>query len=329
MFKCFAATFLLFLACASGGCRMLPSSASPLAAPTVLVKTLDLFVQPEADHEPMLTLLKNAASSVYLEADILTDKDVIDALIAAQRRGVQVRVLLDAMPSDSGPGNRPAINELVLGGVNAKLARPDLKINSKYIIVDNRLGAIGTSSLTNTGFRSFRAYTILDRVPADVAEMASVFEADWQGIEASVSDPIFTWGPEHSRGDLLALIDSSTRSLVIEANHLSDEEFVARVLAAVKRGVAVRAIFSPVKSGPDLDTPARNKLERGGVNVRLLKTPGIQGTLIVADGTRGFVGSAAMEPGLDGRRDLGLVTSDVRLVQSFTGNFLNDWDAAK
>src|SRR5665647_2103561 len=59
--------------------------------------TLELFSEPESGMAPVLDLIRGARVSVDLVMYQLQDQAVADALIADQKRGVKVRVLLNPM----------------------------------------------------------------------------------------------------------------------------------------------------------------------------------------------------------------------------------------
>src|SRR5579862_7107305 len=65
-------------------------------------QSVQVFVEPNAGAQPVLSAIRGATKSVWVEVYLLTDSDVINALEDAANRGVQVRVLLELHPYGSG-----------------------------------------------------------------------------------------------------------------------------------------------------------------------------------------------------------------------------------
>lgn len=314
---------ILLIACRAG-----PSSVSPA---TATPSPLQPFLEPEANQHPVLFALATAKKSIFMEMYLLTDNDVIDWLKQARERGVDVRVLLEGRPAGGGPGNQPAISELQKANVNVKISNPANQVtHAKVIVVDEQVALIMTLDQTRPSFTTNREFGIIDSTPEDVAEIVSVFEADWNGKSPVVSNPTLVWSPINARERLLAFIDQARKTLDIEAEEMQDDEIEAHLIAAVQRGVAVRLVMSPSQSGPDLNAPSQQKLKRGGIKIRFLKFPYIHATMMVADNQRGFIGSQNFSPSsLDRARDLGILITDPRIVEGLAATFLTDWDIGK
>lgn len=302
------------------------------ATPTVTLPSLQPFLEPEAHYEPILAALGKAKSSIRMETYLLTASDVIDSLKAASRKQVDVRVLLEGQPADAGVGNKAAVSELETANIKVRSGNPAFKrTHANFIIIDDRTVIVMTFAQTFESFTLNREFGILDSEPGDVAEAIAVFDADWDRTEASVSPTSnLVVGPNGSRGRLLALIDGARQTLDVETEELQDTEVEDHLVAAVRRGVAVRVVMSPTRSGVDLNQRARERILAGGVKVRLLKTPYIQASMIVADNARGFIGSQEFVPlSLDASRELGIETRNARIIEGLSGTFLVDWNLGK
>ena len=76
-------------------------------------------------------------------------RKLLDALIAARKRGVTVKVYLDDSPS-SRKGNLAAYKTLAAAGVNAEFIRPDIKMHAKLIVIDDQTTIDGSSNWTRS-----------------------------------------------------------------------------------------------------------------------------------------------------------------------------------
>jgi phosphatidylserine/phosphatidylglycerophosphate/cardiolipin synthase-like enzyme len=318
----FALAFLLI------ACRAGPSSVSPA---TATPSPLQPFLEPEANQHPVLFALATAKKSIFMEMYLLTDNDVIDWLKQARERGVDVRVLLEAQPAGGGPGNQPAISELQKANVTVKISNAAYRLtHAKFIVLDETTALIMTLDQTRSAFTTNREFGIIDSNPEDVAEIISVFQADWNGKSPVVSSPTLVWSPVNARERLLAFIDQARKTLDIEGEEMQDDEIEAHLIAAVQRGVAVRLVMSPSQTGPDPNASSQQKLKRGGIKIRFLKFPYIHATMMVADNQRGFIGSQSFSrSSMDLARDLGILITDPRIVEGLAATFLTDWDVGK
>lgn len=321
---------MIVLAILAAGCRVNPSILSSTTTAENL-PSIRLLFEPDAQREPLLDLINSAKRSIRLETDLLDDKEIIDPLVAAKSRGVDVRVILEAEPSGFPIGNKPAMDELLKGNVSVKTGNPAFKqTHAKTIVADNRVAAIFTVSQTQPAFVGFRSFVVIDSNPSDVAEITRVLDSDWNRSLATLSVSDLVWGPGQSRTRLLGLIDGAQRTLDIEAEQLQDNQIVERLKAAVQRGVTVRLIMSPIQTGIDENLAAQDKLTKGGIQLRFLKNPEVHGTLIIADQARGFIGSQDLTAvSLDSYRDLGIELHDPVTVRGMTLNFASDWNASK
>src|SRR5262245_13804624 len=61
-----------------------------------------IFVQPDAGEKVITDAIANAKRSIWVKVYLLTDRQVIDALNAAAKKGKEVRVMLEEHPFGGG-----------------------------------------------------------------------------------------------------------------------------------------------------------------------------------------------------------------------------------
>ncbi|MBI5652817.1 MAG: hypothetical protein HZC40_20575 [Chloroflexi bacterium] len=302
--------FFVVSACAALlACARAVSPSTPIAS-----AALQIFVAPDAGIVPALDLIHAAQKTLRVSAAVLTEKEILDALKSARGRGVEVRVVLDAQ-------NRATINALQAANIATRTGAPGYKlVRANFIAQDERAALIlsfDQTRATMTGKRGFAARTL----DADqIGELIAVFEADWKRAPASPTNASLVWSPFNARQRLYALIDSATQSLDLECAELQDDAIEARIANAIQRGVAVRVVIAATQE----------KLTRAGAQIRLLKTPEIDGTLIIADRARAFIGSTRLGTvALDANRELGMVITDANGLDILATTFEEDWRVGK
>jgi cardiolipin synthase len=227
--------------------------------------------------------------------------DVVEALGEAVKRGVRARVLLEREPS-GGRVDLTIFQALKDRGVEVRLTTPFrfVFVHEKSLVVDRRLAWVGTMNLTGSSFAANREYAVVLDDPKQVAEVARVFEADWQGERLDLSRALLVWVPSrtlsgvkegNAREVLLRLIQEARRELFLEHQAMADPEVLEALKAAIKRGVRVRLVGSPAEEGDTYFLAGALALKEAGAEVRFLPSPYVHAKVLVRDGEEALVGS--------------------------------------
>jgi phosphatidylserine/phosphatidylglycerophosphate/cardiolipin synthase-like enzyme len=311
-------------------CRGFNSSSSN-ATSSKSAPLFQLIILPEAGSKPVLDLLNSAQRSIRMTMYLLSDRDVMDALKSARGREVDVRVLIEAQPTGNVTVNQQTIKDLQAANITVKTSNPAFRLtHQKSIVIDERLAFITTANLTRASFTTNREYGIIDSNPDDIAEIINVFEADWKRTLPTVSNANLVWSPPNARSRLLSFIDGATKTLDIQAEEIQDKQVEDAITNAVKRGVQVRLITSPATNANKIDQTSIERLGRANVQVRWVKTPYIHARMMVADNARAFIGSENFSTtSLDSNRELGILITDSKIVQTLSSTFASDWNIGK
>ncbi len=305
-----------------------PTARSPVAGPaSVIAVSAGMSVATEpADHDRSVErLVAGARQSIDLALYQLADPTIERLLVAAHRRGVTVRVLLDR--ADHGAAvNQSALTTLRAGGVPARWAAADVLLHQKTLIVDRTVAAVMTGNLTADSQSTTRDFVVIDRNRTTVGAIESIFDHDWSGAPSGPGPAVagLVWSPG-SAGPLVALIDSARHTLVTENEEMDAPAIEASLEAAARRGVSVRVIMSADRRWDR----AWADLRRAGVEVVIVPdVPDqlyIHAKAMVIDGTTAFVGSQNFSTAsLDSNRELGVVTTDPAVVRSVAATLAAD-----
>jgi cardiolipin synthase len=183
---------------------------------TTTLAGVTLLVEPQAGMTPLYSFISSARQSLDMTMYELSDPTAEQILIADHQRGVRVRVLLDEDYS-GGSVNRAAYSTLSSAGVPVAWANDSEIFHQKTITVDGAESAVMTGNLTSQYYATTRDFVVMDSQAADVAAIESAFATDWSGAKPSAGPPgvDLVWSPG-SEPQLAALIDSATRSVVVE-----------------------------------------------------------------------------------------------------------------
>lgn len=96
----------------------------------------------------IIALVNNSQKYVYIPAFLITHEGLSQALINAHKRGVDVKLIVDATNSSSG---RSAVRFLRNAGVPVKVENYAGKMHSKSIIIDDKYIVTGSMNFSNSG----------------------------------------------------------------------------------------------------------------------------------------------------------------------------------
>ena len=290
---------------------------------------LRLFVEPADGYHSVRALIGSARRTIDLTMYEFDDRRIEDALAAAHRRGVRVRVLLDRA-FRGATVNRAAFDRLTAAGVAVRWAPERLIVHQKTLTVDGDVSAVMTGNLTALDEPTTRDFVVVDRYPPAVSAIDGVFDADWSGgpTRRGPTPAGLVWSPGATPA-LVGLIDSARRSLTVENEEMSAPAIETALAAASRRGVRVEVVMSGAARG---DAGLRT-LSRAGIRVVISAASRhdlyLHAKAIVADGTTAFVGSQNFSTSsLDDNRELGIVTTDPPVVEGVARTLASDLDTA-
>src|SRR5690349_20638310 len=128
---------------------LLPVMPNPEAAAV----SVEIWYGPE--DEPLwrvVQLYDRATRYIYVAVYGLTAPQVVKALIAAERRGVDVRVISDRERLND-PKQRAALATLREAGISIKINRHDNLMHLKQVVIDDEVNTNGSMNHTTSGNR--------------------------------------------------------------------------------------------------------------------------------------------------------------------------------
>lgn len=270
-------------------------------------------------YPAMLEAIRGARSEVFLEVYAFSPEGIgaqfIAALSAAARRGVRVRVVVDAW------GSAPATSEVeaslaaagcevqVFGSILGLLAGRLRRNHRKILAVDGEVAVVG-------GLNIGDAYGVPGPAPRETA---------WADLAVALRGPIAAWLQQRARRErgwsppgpvrvwlsglgggkrlrrryLKAFGRARHRILLAHAYFLPDRHMIRSIAAAARRGVEVKLVVAG-RSDVLLAGPATRrlyrKLLRAGVEVSEWTRSMLHAKAAAIDGRRLLLGSFNLDP---------------------------------
>lgn len=111
---------------------------------------LGVFFSPQDKiiTKEILPIINNANKYIYIPVFYITKKELVNELIAAHKRGVEVKIINDA----TNASNKYTIHhQLREAGIKVKTENYAGKLHSKAMIIDDEYSIIGSMNFTNSG----------------------------------------------------------------------------------------------------------------------------------------------------------------------------------
>ncbi|MBM3602586.1 MAG: phospholipase D family protein [Alphaproteobacteria bacterium] len=135
--------------------------------------------------------LAKAEKTIRVAAYSFTAHPIADALIKAQQRGVDVKVVVDK--TQANPRTRSIVTKLVDAGIPVRVDRKHSIMHNKYIIIDGRTIQTGSFNYTaNAEKRNAENVMVIRNNPA----LAKKYLKNWQTLwDKSQNHPANTHHP--------------------------------------------------------------------------------------------------------------------------------------
>lgn len=289
-----------------------------------------IFIQPESGRKPIIDAINNAQKEILVAVYLMSDKEIIQALSNAKKRGVNVDVMLEKHPFGGGNLNNKTKTDLESNNISFSWTNPSFTLtHEKAIVIDGILAFILNQNLTTSSFTKNREYNVLDLNPEDVKEIRNMFINDWERKPFTPSKTTnLIVSPINSRSAVATLINSATQTIDLELEILVDEQ-LASLISEKAKTIQIRLI-TPTFSQISANEKNARKLKESGVLVRTLSSPYVHAKLILVDGKKAYVGSVNLSPqSMDENRELGIILSQSQSLQSLSSTFESDWNNGK
>jgi phosphatidylserine/phosphatidylglycerophosphate/cardiolipin synthase-like enzyme len=291
-----------------------------------------LIVLPDDTAKPLVDAINGATKALNIRMFLFTDTTLLDAVVAAHKRGVKVRVMLNPARRSGESENEESRKLLVAAGTEVRDSNPAFDLtHQKSMVVDNATGFVESLNWEPKDLTQTRDYAVVTTHGHEVAEMVRCFDADWEHKEF-VPDPEskLIWCPNNGRRRMAAFIDATKHTLWLQNERYQDQVIIERLVRAVRRGVKLHILAKPPHSlKPDKlieGVGGLRILQDVGAKVHTLKHLKLHAKILLADSERAVVGSINIAPGsFDSRRELAIETDHGATVKRLEKIVEHDW----
>ena len=280
----------------------------------------------------MLDAINHASKSLRIKMFVFSDPAILQAVIAAHKRGVDTKVMLNPARRSGESENEESRKLLTSAGVNVLDSNPKFDLtHEKSMVVDDESAFVMSFNWEPRNLTETRDYAVVTNAQHEVAEIMECFDADWTRQTFTPGDHShLIWCVGNGRQRIGQFIDEAKHTLFLQNERYQDQVIIERLVRAAERGVKVHVMARPAHK------LKKEKIEEGvgglrilddvGVKVHKLKGLKLHAKLLLADNVRGIVGSINLAPGsFDSRRECAIEVRDENVVDRLHEVTHADW----
>jgi|SRR5271154_1089548 cardiolipin synthase len=298
-----------------------------------MAQSHSLIVLPDHTVKPILDAVNGAKKSLRIKMFLFSHPGLLKAVIAARKRGVEVRVMLNPARRSGKSENAKTYKLLKAGGVEVIDSSPAFDVtHEKSMVVDGEAAFVQSLNWDVKNLTGTRDYAVVTTHRVEVQEVIDCFEADWsrKAFKSIGKNKCLIWCNDNGRDRIASFIDDAKHTLFVQNERYQDQVIIERLVRAKMRGVKVHVMARPPHK------LKREKLSEGvgglrimddvGIKIRKMKHLKLHGKMLLADGSRAVVGSINLAPGsFDTRRELAIEVHAPEVVALLRKVAHHDW----
>jgi phosphatidylserine/phosphatidylglycerophosphate/cardiolipin synthase-like enzyme len=296
------------------------------------VMSRSLIVLPDDSAKPIIDAINGAQKSLRVKMFVFSHPALLAAVIAAKRRGVDVRIMLNPSRRSGKAENQRSRKMLKAAGVNVIDSNPAFGMtHEKSMIVDGATAFVKSLNWETKNLTETRDYAIVTSHKHEVREIIECFEADWKRKDFDAGDGAhLIWCTGNGRERIAQSIDGARHSIFIQNERYQDSVIIERLVRAARRGVKVHVMARPPhklqKEKLTEGVGGLRILDDVGIKVHELKHLKLHAKMLLIDESRVIVGSINLAPGsFDSRRELAIEVTDDDVVKRMMKVVRHDW----
>src|SRR6516165_177606 len=138
--------------------------------------TRALIVLPDDSAKPILDAIERASRTLRIKMFVFSHPTLLKAVIAAKRRGVNVRVMLNPTRRNGERDNEATRRALERAGIAVKDANPAFDLtHEKSMVVDDATAFVKSLNWTTKNLTETRDYAVVTDDRDEVAEIIACF----------------------------------------------------------------------------------------------------------------------------------------------------------
>lgn len=268
-----------------------------------------LFILPDKTKiQTIVETIKNAKKRIWIEIYTWTEKETLQAVLEAKKRGVDVRVILERNVYGFPRMNDPHFHTLLEAHIPVVYSNPEYTFtHAKFWIIDAQF-CISTGNWSYTSFTKNREFFFCSENASIRKNLKEIFLSDYDYKTVYFSSWIhqnLALSPENMRPWLLSELQKTKKSLLVMNQSIEDPEMIRNFSLLQKRGVDVR-ICTIDRSTSTGEVQQQSEAQyRSWISLLYAYKPYLHAKLFLIDDTDLLIGSTNMTSNaLDNNREV-------------------------
>jgi len=295
-----------------------------------------LVILPDDSAQPILDAIQHAEKSLRIKMFVFSHPHLLQAVIAAHRRGVKVRIMLNPTRRSGEKENDQARKLLTDAGIDVMDSNPCFDVtHEKSMVIDDKMAFIQSLNWEIKNLTETRDYAVVTSHSHEVDEVIECFDADWSRQPFNPGEKShLIWCIGNGRQRIGQFIDDAKHTLWVQNERYQDPVIIERLVRAKGRGVKVHALARPphkLKKEKLVEAVGGMRImDDVGIKVHKLKGLKLHAKLLFADNARAIIGSINLAPGsFDSRRELAIEVHDKEVVDRLHTVVHQDWENSR
>jgi phosphatidylserine/phosphatidylglycerophosphate/cardiolipin synthase-like enzyme len=291
-----------------------------------------LIVLPDDTAKPILNAINSAQKSIWVKMFVFSDPALLQAVAAAKKRGVDVRIMLNPSRRSGKAENQQSRKFLKSHHIEVIDSNPCFGLtHEKSMVVDAKTAFVKSLNWETKNLTETRDYAIVTTHKHEVREIMECFEADWKRKKfESGEDAHLIWCTGNGRDRIAEFIDDARHSIFLQNERYQDAVIIERLVRAKERGVKIHVMARPphkLKKEKLVEAVGGLRImEDVGIKINKLKHLKLHAKMLLADHRHAIVGSINLAPGsFDSRRELAIQVKDKHVVDRLQEIAHHDW----
>ncbi len=281
-------------------------------------QTLSLLSTPDQKTlDAIIKKIENAKTRIWIESYMLTEKRIIEVLIKAKTRGIDVRVILEKNVYGATTINKKTFTTLQKNGITVTWADPKQFVftHAKWMIIDNEF-VIGTANFTHSAFVTNREFLLSGTEKTTSETLEKIFLADEKYEPISISHSDLVIAPLDARNKLETLIKQAKKTIHIYAEVFGDPS-IEQLLK--KRAADWIKIFIVITDPKKISQNSKiiEEFQQNHISIFAPKKPVMHAKVLIIDTKIAYIGSINFTTNsIERNREIWILTKNSAIISS-------------
>jgi phosphatidylserine/phosphatidylglycerophosphate/cardiolipin synthase-like enzyme len=302
----------------------------------------------------LINLIDKAQKNIIISVYRIENEQVINSIIDAKKRGVDVKIILcnfnkserfdyegfDQKTFVKLSNNKQSFDRFVANNIKVVFSDNDVffAYHPKFVVIDDKIGIIGTSNLNDNGFFQARNFFLITREQKVILELMDLFYQDFNSIKEQKWYNHIAVSPGNYFNEIFNVINYATDELYIYQTTLAHKPTCNKLMRIASSGIKIKILTSKriaQEYSKDEVLYCENMLKNHkNIDYKYLNDPYyVHAKIILADPKQKtktcFLGSSLFwNEGFTQSREVGIVTANNTTIKKIHSIFMKDFALA-